>query len=1742
MASAPMDANSVPACQQILAASDSGLSSCPPPSSPPDNCDCPPCDCTGASTGDCTDHSSSSYSGQPVRYASGQIRLVEQDLASNGFGVAWGHTRSYSNRVTAPDQGLNGSSWFVKEAPQVANLNPGADPNQATMVVMGVINDALWFDWVQGSSPPQYQGRFFYQSKLTYDSTNGLLILTDPVGQQVKFFDFKNANTPGQLYSFVDRGNNEYKAVYSNNLISSLLFQSGAQPTGYVYAYYSSGVNANRLQYVTLEVNAVNVRRVQYDYHDGSDAYGSAGDLRRAIVQQWNGSSWDTLTTSYYRYYKSGDVNGFAHGLKYVLSPLGYARMVALGITPEIATDGQIAGFAKHFFKYDANKRVTDEVVSGGALSYGFAFTQGASSTDYNVNVSKMVETLPDGNQNIVFTNFAGQVMLKVFKRVSDGAQWYEYHQYSGQGQVTLRAESSAVSSYSTDPNTGLLTGVMLKTSAGLIHTYDYYTSGALYYLEDEKVQQGSGGSSILVRQYTYTSQTVGATTIYLPWKEICYPSATDQTLQIECKIYSYTWQGSTFLINQRTTTWPVVSSSQNGSGSADSRIESFDAHGRVSSVQEERGYTTDFTYDNVTGGLTQRVEDVGGTGHLNLTTDYTVDGLGRMTQELGPAHSIDLSGVSTQVRRARWVVYQDANHQQWEGMGYQKTSDGSFTLINPVKLTFMDNSGRVTDEIQATRASTSGALSSTDSFGQGSYVRWGRNNYQGSLSLGSRQEYYQIPGSGYGSRGVNYNETDYAYDLRVRAVREVNPGGTITRRVYHARGWVLERWVGTNDNGATDGRPDGGGAPGNNMVKVEANQYDSNTAGGDGNLTQRTEYQDGTTSRVTSYQYDFRDRQTVVDGEIDFYQVTTYDNLDRVVQVDRYDTSAAGNLVARGATNYDARGRIYQAIVYAVDPSTGAVGNALTDNFWYDPSGNLIKQRQAGSSTLVKRVLDALGRAAKEYTSYNTSETGYPYPISVANDTVFRQVENSYDNASNVIEQTTRERFDNATGTGELTSPSGSQPQARVSYVAYWPDALGRALNVADYGTNGATALSRPATAPARSATVLVTSTDYNDRGEADQVTDPKGTINQSTFDDAGRLTKLVENVVSGGTNPDQNRETDYTYNADGKVASLTAKNGTTGDQVTQYVYGTTLSDSDVASNELLRTVIYPDDTPSAPDRVTLAYNRLGELKQKQDQLGTVHSLGYDLLGRLSNDHLGSPLPAGVDGTVRRIGYAYEVRGMVKNVTSYDVNSNVVNDMLLSYNNFAQLVAEYQSHAGAATTGSPSVQYGYANGSANTVRPTALTYPNGRVLNYNYGASGGANDLLSRVGSLLDNDGVTHLADYTYVGVERIVQASSPQPGVMLTYIKQASEPVGDGGDKYTGWDRFSRVVDQRWVVASTYAALERLQYGFDQASNRQWRANVVAEGLNANQDEYYTYDGLYQLKVLQRGTLKADRSGLTTTPNWEEDYTFDPTGNWTNYVNKVSGTTTLNQNRTHNKANEIATIAGSNLLIAQDAAGEVTKAPKPSDWSSAYTMVWDAWNRLVKVMDGGTTVGAYAYDGQNRRVTKTTGTTTRHYYYTQQWQSVEERLGTNTTADRQFVWGRRSLDDLVLRDRGSERFYAFDDGLNCTAIADTSGTVQERYGYDGFGSSRVMTPSFGSRTPSSYDWETRFGDYRWDGESGYYQVRYRFLHSKLGRWLSRDPLGEPGFELNRSTKDSHEGQERADNRRLRNNRLLLS
>jgi len=97
--------------------------------------------------------------------------------------------------------------------------------------------------------------------------------------------------------------------------------------------------------------------------------------------------------------------------------------------------------------------------------------------------------------------------------------------------------------------------------------------------------------------------------------------------------------------------------------------------------------------------------------------------------------------------------------------------------------------------------------------------------------------------------------------------------------------------------------------------------------------------------------------------------------------------------------------------------------------------------------------------------------------------------------------------------------------------------------------------------------------------------------------------------------------------------------------------------------------------------------------------------------------------------------------------------------------------------------------------------------------------------------------------------------------------------------------------------------------------------------------------------------------------------------------------------------------------LTEAQWSAMTETTTSQPQQLSASY----DAWNRLVLISNGTQKISENVYDARGYRIRKdtyTSGTLTeaRHYYYTPGWQCVEERVGSVTTAERQFVWGLRS------------------------------------------------------------------------------------------------------------------------------------
>ena len=367
-------------------------------------------------------------------------------------------------------------------------------------------------------------------------------------------------------------------------------------------------------------------------------------------------------------------------------------------------------------------------------------------------------------------------------------------------------------------------------------------------------------------------------------------------------------------------------------------------------------------------------------------------------------------------------------------------------------------------------------------------------------------------------------------------------------------------------------------------MVKVSENVYgDTNGDGdgtdvgdvGDGNLSHRLQFPSGTETRRTDFAYDWRDRLVASKGGAETSEGTAvnrpisyseFDNLGQVVVSEQYDGDglsiatdansdgvpdrpSSGSLRAKSTAAYDELGRAFQAKAFSVNPASGSVSaNALTTNFWFDASGQVIKASGPGG-LVSKTAYDGLGRPITRYTTDGGGDAGYEDADDVTGDVVLTQTETQYDLDGNVLQTTAHARFHDETGTGALGTPA-TGVKARVSHAVMYYDRLDRPTAAVDVGTNGGSAYTRPGTVPARSDTVLVTEFGYDVAGRQVSVTDPLGLIASTEYDALGRTTKTIENGIIGAADDKNKTAWPPTTRAAGSRPPLRPGRGPAGDR----------------------------------------------------------------------------------------------------------------------------------------------------------------------------------------------------------------------------------------------------------------------------------------------------------------------------------------------------------------------------------------------------------------------------------------------------------------------------------------------------------------------------------------------------------------------------------------------------------------
>jgi RHS repeat-associated protein len=234
-------------------------------------------------------------------------------------------------------------------------------------------------------------------------------------------------------------------------------------------------------------------------------------------------------------------------------------------------------------------------------------------------------------------------------------------------------------------------------------------------------------------------------------------------------------------------------------------------------------------------------------------------------------------------------------------------------------------------------------------------------------------------------------------------------------------------------------------------------------------------------------------------------------------------------------------------------------------------------------------------------------------------------------------------------------------------------------------------------------------------------------------------------------------------------------------------------------------------------------------------------------------------------------------------------------------------------------------------------------------------------------------------------------------------------------------------------------------------------------------------------------------DRLTAGTHPSQRnESYTLDDVGNRTASHQSSS--------YTYQPFNRLT--AANSDTYAYNLNGNLTSK---TDASGSWTYTWDFENRLKQASQSGGVTVTYAYDALGRRIQRTSSTagTTKFVYDGADVLRDLDGSG-NTIAD--YLNGP-GIDNKFRQTSGSTALYFIQDHLGTTrALTDASGNIASSLGYDSYGN--VSSGSASTR----YTYTGREAD----SDNGLMYYRARWYDPQQGRFISEDPIGFDGGDVN--------------------------
>ena len=528
-------------------------------------------------------------------------------------------------------------------------------------------------------------------------------------------------------------------------------------------------------------------------------------------------------------------------------------------------------------------------------------------------------------------------------------------------------------------------------------------------------------------------------------------------------------------------------------------------------------------------------------------------------------------------------------------------------------------------------------------------------------------------------------------------------------------------------------------------------------------------------------------------------------------------------------------------------------------------------------------------------------------------------------------------------------------------------------------------------------------------------------------------------------------------TYDADSRKLSQTDQAG----KVTQYGYDGQghLTGVTLVSASGNQTEIY-------------TYDNLGNMLSQTDANGHATRFTYDNMNRRAsrtlpdgiNTETYGPYDATGNLTKRKtfkgqtVSYSYDPltdklinESFVEGSISFNYDgflrrqsmTDVSGNTTYNYDQRNRMVAKHSPFG--------TITYGYDN--HNNLTSTTSSNTNGTNASYFY-------DALNRPTTVTDNHRAQNLiTTYGYDPIGNLATIQKPN-GEAVTYVYDILNHLN------------SMTANMGNNTIASYA------YSLGAAGNRTNVNELSGRAVS------WTYDDFYRLTGEIVKNDPASNNGAI-------NYTYDPVGNRQQRTSSVSAVPMQNFTGQYDQDDHL-TATG----YTYDPNGSITTDPNG-------TYVYDSLGRMTQSTVNGIT-NTYIYDGDDNKVSETFASVSTTNYLVDSnnltgFAQVLEEIDGGGNVNRLYTYGTsRISQDQLISNTWTLSFFGMDGQGSVRYLTDINGNFTDRMDYDAFG---ILINRTGT-TPN----EIFFDGEQLDGNSGFYNLRARWMNTAIGRFQEMD------------------------------------